>query len=139
MDVSTADSCRQLQGNAAEGGLAEIIQQPLGHPSCFPGGVAGRCGIQPKGGVRGFTAQGNAIPLLEQRNRHPGRRLRFHIQQQLQERYGIPLSGETADPALWLDAAAARHTSGETARMAQRLLDDFRKSALGSIALELPG
>ena len=56
----------------------------------------------------------------------------------LQERYGIPLSGETADPALWLDAAAARHTSGETARMAQRLLDDFRKSALGSIALELP-
>ena len=56
----------------------------------------------------------------------------------LQERYGIPLSGGTADPALWLDAAAARHTSGETARMAQRLLDDFRKSALGSIALELP-
>ena len=56
----------------------------------------------------------------------------------LQERYGIPLSGETADPALWLDAAAARHTSGEPARMAQRLLDDFRKSALGSIALELP-
>ena len=56
----------------------------------------------------------------------------------LQERYGIPLSGETADPALWLYAAAARHTSGETARMAQRLLDDFRKSALGSIALELP-
>ena len=56
----------------------------------------------------------------------------------LQDRYGIPLSGETADPALWLDAAAARHTSGETARMAQRLLDDFRRSALGSIALELP-
>jgi ribosome biogenesis GTPase A len=56
----------------------------------------------------------------------------------LQERYGIPLSGETADPALWLEAAAARHTSGETARMAQRLLDDFRKSTLGSIALELP-
>ena len=53
-------------------------------------------------------------------------------------RYGIPLAGETADPAFWLPAAADRHTSGDTARMAQRLLDDFRKSALGSIALELP-
>ena len=53
-------------------------------------------------------------------------------------RYGIQVSGETADPAYWLEAAAVRHTSGDTARMAQRLLDDFRKSALGSIALELP-
>ena len=53
-------------------------------------------------------------------------------------RYGIPLAGETADPAFWLPAAADRHTSGDTSRMAQRLLDDFRKSALGSIALELP-
>ena len=57
---------------------------------------------------------------------------------QLEGRYGIPLQGETADPAFWLAAAAQRHTSGDTARMAQRLLDDFRKSALGSIALELP-
>jgi len=57
----------------------------------------------------------------------------------LQGRYGTPLSGETEDPALWLQAVAQRHTSSDTARMAQRLLDDFRKSALGSIALELPG
>jgi len=56
----------------------------------------------------------------------------------LEGRYGIPLAEETADPASWMTAAAARHTSGDTARMAQRLLDDFRKSALGSIALELP-
>ena len=56
----------------------------------------------------------------------------------LQGRYGTPLSGETEDPALWLQAVAQRHTSSDTARMAQRLLDDFRKSALGSIALELP-
>ena len=56
----------------------------------------------------------------------------------LEGRYGIPLTGETADPAYWLDAAAARHTSGNTARMAQRLLDDFRRSSLGSISLELP-
>ena len=58
---------------------------------------------------------------------------------QLESRYGVALEGETADPAFWLEAAAARHTSTDTARMAQRLLDDFRKSALGSIALELPG
>ena len=57
---------------------------------------------------------------------------------QLEVRYGVALAGETADPAFWLEAAAARHTSTDTARMAQRLLDDFRKSTLGSIALELP-
>ena len=38
----------------------------------------------------------------------------------------------------WLSAAAARHTSGDTGRMAQRLLDDFRRGVLGPIALELP-
>lgn len=56
----------------------------------------------------------------------------------LKSRYGVPMAGATEDPAYWLEAAAARHTSGDSARMAQRLLDDFRKSALGSIALELP-
>ena len=56
----------------------------------------------------------------------------------LESRYGVALEGATADPAYWLEAVAERHTSGDTARMAQRLLDDFRKSALGSIALELP-
>ena len=56
----------------------------------------------------------------------------------LESRYGVPLERATEDPAYWLEAVAERHTSGDTARMAQRLLDDFRKSALGSIALELP-
>ena len=56
----------------------------------------------------------------------------------LESRYGVPLDGTTEDPAYWLEAVAERHTSGDTARMSQRLLDDFRKSALGSIALELP-
>ena len=37
-----------------------------------------------------------------------------------------------------MQAAAEKHTSADTARMAQRLMDDFRKSALGSISLELP-
>ena len=53
-------------------------------------------------------------------------------------RYGVPLSADTADPAYWMQAAAEKHTSSDTARMAQRLMDDFRKSALGSISLELP-
>jgi ribosome biogenesis GTPase A len=38
----------------------------------------------------------------------------------------------------WLQAAADRHTSGDTARMAQRFLDDFRRGMLGPLALELP-
>ena len=54
----------------------------------------------------------------------------------LASRYGI-----TVDPRLphhWLQAAAAQHTSGCTAPMAQRLLDDFRKGRLGAIALQAP-
>ena len=43
-----------------------------------------------------------------------------------------------ADAAGWLAAAASRHTSGDTTRMAQRLLDDFRRGQLGALALELP-
>jgi ribosome biogenesis GTPase A len=73
----------------------------------------------------------------------------------LEKRYGLPLEplagaegatdGAAAEgaPAMdaetWLAAAASRHTSGDTARMAQRLLDDFRRGVLGAIALELPG
>lgn len=51
-------------------------------------------------------------------------------------RYGV-----TADPRIphhWLHAAADEHTSGCTARMAQRLLDDFRKGNLGAVALQAP-
>ena len=56
----------------------------------------------------------------------------------LEQRYGTPMAGSTADPAFWLEATAQRHTSGDTARMAQRLLDDFRRLLLGTISLELP-
>ena len=42
------------------------------------------------------------------------------------------------DKSLWLLSAAKRHTSGDIRRMAQRLLDDFRKNLLGNITLELP-
>jgi ribosome biogenesis GTPase A len=56
-------------------------------------------------------------------------------------RYGIPLaalpSGEP-DAEGWLAAASVRHTGGDSLRMATKLLDDFRCSRLGTIALELP-
>jgi ribosome biogenesis GTPase A len=52
----------------------------------------------------------------------------------LESRYGVPVP----DAHGWLEAAAARHTSGDRARMAQRFLDDFRRGTLGPLALELP-
>ncbi|MEB3234207.1 MAG: ribosome biogenesis GTPase YlqF [Cyanobacteriota bacterium] len=60
----------------------------------------------------------------------------------LQQRYGIvlaPLPGAgAADVETWLHHAAERHTSGDTTRMATKLLDDYRCARLGAIALELP-
>ncbi len=56
----------------------------------------------------------------------------------LQNRYGIFINEKIKDKSLWLLSAAKRHTSGDTRRMSQRLLDDFRKNLLGNISLELP-
>ncbi len=56
----------------------------------------------------------------------------------LENRYGIDFDSENINANAWLVAVADRHTSGDTLRMAQRLLDDFRRSFLGLIALELP-
>ena len=56
----------------------------------------------------------------------------------LQRRYGIPISPKRTDLNTWLISVAQRHTSGDTLRMAQRILDDFRKTLLGKISLELP-
>ena len=56
----------------------------------------------------------------------------------LQNRYGIFVNEVIKDKSLWLLSAAKRHTSGDIRRMAQRILDDFRKNLLGNISLELP-
>ena len=56
----------------------------------------------------------------------------------LQNRYGVFINEKIEDKSLWLLTAAKRHTSGDTLRMSQRLLDDFRKNLLGNISLELP-
>ncbi|TGG92589.1 MAG: ribosome biogenesis GTPase YlqF [Aphanocapsa feldmannii 277cV] len=53
----------------------------------------------------------------------------------LGDRYGVSPEGDSHG---WLQAAADRHTSGDGERMAQRLLDDFRKGLLGSAGLEHP-
>ena len=56
----------------------------------------------------------------------------------LEQRYGIRLEKAQSNGHLWLKNAADHHTSGNTNRMAQRLLDDFRKKLIGPISLELP-
>ncbi len=56
----------------------------------------------------------------------------------LKHRYGVNLNESTKDTYDWLQVVAGRHTSGDTTRMAQRILDDFRRLFLGFIALELP-
>jgi len=59
----------------------------------------------------------------------------------VQQRYGIALGELPAgapDVETWLYAASERHTSGDTTRMATKLLDDYRCARLGAIALELP-
>ncbi len=56
----------------------------------------------------------------------------------LEQRYGIKLKEAKQNAHLWLKSAADHHTSGNTNRMAQRLLDDFRKNLIGPISLELP-
>ncbi len=58
--------------------------------------------------------------------------------QTLSNRYGIDLTDEKNNADLWLHNAAIYHTSGDLNRMSQRLLDDFRKSLMGPISLELP-
>ncbi len=56
----------------------------------------------------------------------------------LEKRYGVEYGNKVFDANQWLSKAAERHTSGNNGRMAQRVLDDFRKSLLGQISLELP-
>ena len=56
----------------------------------------------------------------------------------LKKRYGVDYSRIKTNAHEWLLSAAELHTSSDTRRMSQRLLDDFRKSLLGLISLELP-
>jgi len=82
------------------------------------------------------------LRLLDELARRPGADRSLSL---VEQRYGVPVPrlistdpDSAVDGSAWLEAAAGRHTSGDTARLAQRLLDDFRRSLLGQIALELP-
>jgi len=77
----------------------------------------------------------NFMSLLDQLEKVKGAGIKSLC---LQNRYGIFFNDSIKDKSSWLLSAAERHTSGDTMRMSQRLLDDFRKNLLGNISLELP-
>ena len=56
----------------------------------------------------------------------------------LEKRYGLLFKKDKYYAHKWLSEASNKHTSGDIRRMSQRLIDDFRRSLLGLIALELP-
>ena len=56
----------------------------------------------------------------------------------LEKRYGVDFGANNNNANQWLINAAQKHTSSNTQRMAQRLIDDFRKVVLGLISLEMP-
>ncbi len=56
----------------------------------------------------------------------------------LEQRYGLSVGTGKMNANQWLERLAQLQTSGDTRRMAQRVLDDFRKVLLGKICLELP-
>ena len=53
-------------------------------------------------------------------------------------RYGVNLMDSFTEPEKWIFNAAEKHTSGDTRRMAHKLLEDFRNLMLGNISLEVP-
>jgi ribosome biogenesis GTPase A len=89
-------------------------------------------------GQAAYDAEGVALAflaLLDQLRQRPEAGVAEAL---LQNRYGIAWGEGVLAASHWLEQAAARHTSGDPVRMATRLLDDYRCSRLGAIALELP-
>ena len=56
--------------------------------------------------------------------------------QSLSDRYRLSPQGQTGES--YLVTLSERHQQGDTERMARRILTDFRKGDLGTLALELP-
>ena len=56
----------------------------------------------------------------------------------VESRYGVSFKTASMNENEWLLAVSQLHTSGNKTRMAQRILDDFRKTLLGLISLEVP-
>ena len=89
-------------------------------------------------GQAAYDGEGVALAFLEMLvalEQHPAAAVPPQL---LEQRYGIAVEAGPGSANAWLSAAALKHTSGQSERMAQRLLDDYRRSVLGPIALELP-
>ena len=56
----------------------------------------------------------------------------------ISNRYGVDITKGFNNPSEWINLAASKHTSGDTRRMAYKLLEDYRNQMLGKIALEVP-
>ena len=82
-------------------------------------------------GLEQLPAAGVPHGLLE-------RRYGLAVQNSVQDVRNLEAPAFQPDAHAWLAAAAERHTSGDSLRMATKLLDDFRCGRLGAIALELP-
>ncbi len=89
-------------------------------------------------GQAAYDVESVALAFLNLLSSLPERSFKGAPQVVLGNRYGAPYPQESDQVHQWLIQVAATHTSGDTARMAQRLLDDFRKTLLGAISLELP-
>ncbi len=56
----------------------------------------------------------------------------------ISKRYGIDLINGFKDPDQWIIDTANKHTAGDTRRMANKILEDFRNQMLGNFSLEVP-
>ena len=115
--------------------------------AAYDGEAVAMAFVQMLAGLEGTAASGVKPGLLESRYGVPVPPLESAIPttddsvQAVRNQDGAPVGPARPlrpDAHGWLEAAAARHTSGDTARMAQRFLDDFRRGMLGPLALELP-
>jgi ribosome biogenesis GTPase A len=118
--------------------------------AAYDGEAVAMAFVQMLAGLEGVAASGVKPGLLESRYGVPVQALDQGPDQgtALERRPAADCSTATVQDSVqteqnpdadgWLRAAAERHTSGDTARMAQRFLDDFRRGMLGPLALELP-
>ena len=115
--------------------------------AAYDGEAVAMAFVQMLAGLEGTAASGVKPGLLESRYGVPVQPLEGATSLIDRSVQAVQNQGDAPDEPVhplrpdahgWLEATAARHTSGDTARMAQRFLDDFRRGMLGPLALELP-
>ena len=75
------------------------------------------------------------IRIILQLQSNPISNISIH---QISQRYGIDFNNKLNCPDQLIKFASEKHTSGDSRRMACRLLEDFRTQMLGKICLEVP-